>query len=581
MIDNRLIFHTPNPILENIISSIPKINIDEYINNENLVNNIITSIYKNDDIDKLLEHFANIYISENEKCVLLGFLLAKTINNDEIKNIFNHLKWLDCILFHNNYVSESYFYYIKVFLEDSDFLLQYITKIKQYYQYCNVHPDKLFISSRFNKKNALKILEEWNNTTEYSKIIAGEWKNFYECLFIDNSYYVMKPLIETRCYKSIIELLFTIENFFILDDILSYKSIAYDLDFILELLNELKEENNKYDILKFLIMHKIQNFLTCLFQRVKNITDEIEDKISNILEVINNQFNKYLIYKYWLKSLTNQIIKNNEVDLSIILIEAIAKQLNDNNLIVELTTELLNDKTTPYENLMLLILLEDSPNFNQAHYELLKEYLLDTSQYIYVNLYQVNKAFEPRFYYLSQLFIGETIGAKEWKELWNIFYKERLEVMYPYFYKRNSKSMYRSIFLIITGIAAIQYICKENKTKASEFLSHIWEATKEIYLFNSKFYDALIVEIIFRLAILSDIIDEGYVKYLDFIKFNPSILTQVLTSLQHNGHNIDSLKEDTSYFESVDIYVNQLMNKKQVSKEYMNLCHDLYEKLKS
>ena len=45
MIDNRLIFHTPNPILENIISSIPKINIDEYINNENLVNNIITSIY--------------------------------------------------------------------------------------------------------------------------------------------------------------------------------------------------------------------------------------------------------------------------------------------------------------------------------------------------------------------------------------------------------------------------------------------------------------------------------------------------------------------------------------------------------
>ena len=80
---------------------------------------------------------------------------------------------------------------------------------------------------------------------------------------------------------------------------------------------------------------------------------------------------------------------------------------------------------------------------------------------------------------------------------------------------------------------------------------------------------------------MSDIIDEGYVKYLDFIKFNPSILTQVLTSLQHNGHNIDSLKEDTSYFESVDIYVNQLMNKKQVSKEYMNLCHDLYEKLKS
>ena len=113
-------------------------------------------------------------------------------------------------------------------------------------------------------------------------------------------------------YKAIIELLFVIENFFILDDILSYKNITYDLDFILELFNELKEENNKYYSLKFLIMHKIQNYLTCLFQRVENIADEIEDKISNILEVINNQFNKYHIYKYWLQSLTNQIIKNNE-----------------------------------------------------------------------------------------------------------------------------------------------------------------------------------------------------------------------------------------------------------------------------
>lgn len=581
MIDNRLVFYTPNSDLEKVISSIPKINLDKYKKNLDLIDNLTALIYKDADISLINNFFVEASIPGHDKNVLLGFLLAKTIIDHDIENLFKHVNWLDYILSCNNYISQSYFYYLKNFLDNKKFYSSYIAKLKQYYEYCNNNPEKLFIPHRHDKKSALKILSKWNNTLDYFKIISGEWKNFYEYLFIDKSYYLVKPLIEKKDFKSVSDILFSIDNFFILDNILSYNDIRYDMNFIQNIFNEIKEQKDEYLIITFLLIHKIQDYLSSLYKRFENISDEIEDKILNILQILNNQKNNYTIYKHWLKFLTNQIIKNNEVDLSIILIEAIVKQLNDNNLIVELTTELLNDKTTPYENLMLLILLKDSPNFNQAHYELLKEYLLDTSQYIYVNLYQVNKAFEPRFYYLSQLFIGETIGAKEWKELWNIFYKERLEVMYPYFYKRNSKSMYRSIFLIITGIAAIQYICKENKAKASEFLSYIWEATKEIYLFNSKFYDALIVEIIFRLAILSDIIDEGCVKYLDFIKFNPSIITQVLTSLQYNGHNIDSLKEDTSYFKSVDIYVNQLMNKEQVSKEYMNLCHDLYKKLKS
>ena len=27
---------------------------------------------------------------------------------------------------------------------------------------------------------------EWNNTDDYSKIISGEWKRFYEYIFIDS-----------------------------------------------------------------------------------------------------------------------------------------------------------------------------------------------------------------------------------------------------------------------------------------------------------------------------------------------------------------------------------------------------------
>ena len=108
------------------------------------------------------------------------------------------------------------------------------------------------------------------------------------------------------------------------------------------------------------------------------------------------------------------------------------------------------------------------------------KYLIDNKQYIYVNLHQVNKAFEQRFYYLSQLFIGNDIGEEEWLSLWKLLYKERKKALYPYFYK-NEDSIYRSIFLIITGISAIQYLCKDNVEKSSKFLNYIWEAIKEIH----------------------------------------------------------------------------------------------------
>ncbi len=579
MIDNRLVFHTPNPDLENIISSIPKINLDKYKRNSDLIANLTVLIYKDTDISLINNFFVEISIPEHDKNVLLGFLLAKTIIDQDIKNIFEHINWLDHVLSCDNYISQSYFYYLKKLLDNKNFYSNYIEKIRQYYEYCNNNPEKLFIPHRYDKKTALKVLSEWNNTSDYYKVISGEWKNFYEYLFIDQSYCILKPLIDKKCFKPITHILFTINNFFILDNILSYNDIRYDMDFIKNIFDEIKEQKDEYLIITFLLIHKIHDYLSCLYKRFENISAEIEDKTLNILQTLDNQKNNHIIYKHWLKFLTNQIINNNDVDLSIILIETITKQLKEKCLIDNYKKELITDKNSPYENLMTLILFEDTPNFNKGHYELLEEYLLDKKQYIYVNLYQVNKAFEPRFYYLSQLFIGNEIGEKEWLKLWNLIYDDRKEVIYPYFYKRDSKSMYRSIFLIITGIAAIQYLCKENREKSSKFLDYVWQATKEIYLFNSRFYDGFIVEVIFRLVILSEIIGENAIKYLNFIKFNPSILTQVLTSLQKNNYNIESLTKDKAYLESVEVYVKQLMNKEHVSQEYKLLCEQLLNSL--
>lgn len=580
MIDNRLLFNNSNYYNENIELLISTSNLKKYKKDNDFISKISESIYNNSDVAYIQNLLEKYTFDNNDGFILFGNLLAETIVSDYIKDEYTHIKWLDNILSNNNYIYESYQYFIKEYLQDEIFKINYCKLLKIYYQYCNKNP-KMLISYRFDKRSALKILKEWNNTDDYSKIISGEWKRFYEYIFIDSSYYLIMPIIEIQDYKSLVDVLNCIDNFFIIDNILSYNQIRYDIDIIKNLLQKL----NKYDTYKsitiqFLLLSKIQEYVTNLYLRIENVTEELEILIKNLFTIINKLKNKDCIYKNWFKFLTNQIIKNTYVDLAIIIIELIVNEINNSKLINEFKKELIEDKDTPYESLMSLILLEDEPDFDNNHFELLKKYLMNEKQYIFVNLHQVNKAFEPRFYYLSQLFIGNNIGEEEWLSLWELLYKERKKAMYPYFYK-NTDSVYRSIFLIITGISAIQYLCEDNTKKSSKLLNYIWEAVKEIHLYLSKFYDNFIIEIVFRIVLLSEIIKEPSTKYLDFFKYNSSIITQILVSLDNNKYELDKIKVDKQYLNSVKIYINEIMNKKHVSKEYMNLCCNLYEKLKS
>ncbi len=580
MIDNRLLYNNQNCYKEKMELYIFNVNLEEYKQNKELVNTVLTNIYNNSDITSIQNLLAKYIFNKNDCFILLGNLLAESIICNEISDKYNHIKWLDKILSSNDYIYESYQYYIEEFLQNSKFKKRYLELLKQYYEYCNKNP-KMLISYRFDKRSALKILKEWNNTDDYSKIISGEWKRFYEYIFIDSSYYLIMPIIEIQDYKSLVDVLNCIDNFFIIDNILSYNQIRYDIDITKNLLQKLNEYDTYKSItIQFILLSKIQEYVTNLYLRIENVTEELEILIKNLFTIINKLKNKDCIYKNWFKFLTNQIIKNTYVDLAIIIIELIVNEINNSKLINEFKKELIEDKDTPYESLMSLILLEDEPDFDNNHFELLKKYLMNEKQYIFVNLHQVNKAFEPRFYYLSQLFIGNNIGEEEWLSLWELLYKERKKAMYPYFYK-NTDSVYRSIFLIITGISAIQYLCEDNTKKSSKLLNYIWEAVKEIHLYLSKFYDNFIIEIVFRIVLLSEIIKEPSTKYLDFFKYNSSIITQILVSLDNNKYELDKIKVDKQYLNSVKIYINEIMNKKHVSKEYMNLCCDLYEKLKS
>ena len=126
MIDNRLVFYTPNSDLEKVISSIPKINLDKYKKNLDLIANLTALIYKDANISLINNFFVEASIPGHDKNVLLGFLLAKTIIDHDIENLFKHVNWLDYILSYNNYISQSYFYYLKKFLDNKKFYSSYI-----------------------------------------------------------------------------------------------------------------------------------------------------------------------------------------------------------------------------------------------------------------------------------------------------------------------------------------------------------------------------------------------------------------------------------------------------------------------
>ncbi len=581
MIDKRLTYNINNPVLENIILTIPTRDLDKLMQNEELINTLIQSVIDNksfEEIEKVIKYFG---IKESDGFILLGMLSAQVIVEKDIKNMFRHLSWMNNVFSRNDFISQSYLYYIQSFLANGEFKSQYLKQLSSYIEYCNKNPEKL-VAFRFEKEHALKLLEEWNSVKEYEKVIGGEWKRFYDCLFMDDSYYLFKPLIAMYDYHSVITLVQKMENFFILDEVLSYDSIKYDMDFIKNLFLEIQKRNSDdFIIIKYLLLNKVQEYLSRLYNKEGgSVSEEVGQIVNDFLGIIKDLSDALEFIKSWYGHLINQIISNSDLDLTLIVIDILAKYFEQSQKTKIFKQELMqNQNDLPYKNLMSLIFLEEEPEYNEDYYNLLKKYLSTESQCIYLNLYEPAKAFEPRFYYLSQMFLGEHIGENEWYDLWKMLYKERKEMQYPLFYK-GTKIMYRSAFLLVIGIAALQYLCDmDNKQKAVRLLNFLWSAVKEVYVFNSGFYDKLISALILRMVVAADKLGEDILVYLNFIKHNPEVLTSVLINLKCNKFTFENLKKDKSYSESVQIYLIEQKSSKRVTKEYKDRCEELYNEL--
>lgn len=121
MIDNRLLYNNQNCYKEKMELYIFNVNLEEYKQNKELVNTVLTNIYNNSDITSIQNLLAKYIFNKNDCFILLGNLLAESIICNEISDKYNHIKWLDKILSSNDYIYESYQYYIEEFLQNSKF----------------------------------------------------------------------------------------------------------------------------------------------------------------------------------------------------------------------------------------------------------------------------------------------------------------------------------------------------------------------------------------------------------------------------------------------------------------------------
>ena len=142
MIDKRLLNNNANYYKENVELLISTSNLKEYKKKNNFISEILESIYNNSDIEYIQELLEKYIFDKNDGFILLGNLLAETIINNNIKDKYTHIKWLDNILSNNNYIYESYQYFIKDYLQDENFK-------KNYYKLLTTHKKSSILNKHY------------------------------------------------------------------------------------------------------------------------------------------------------------------------------------------------------------------------------------------------------------------------------------------------------------------------------------------------------------------------------------------------------------------------------------------------
>lgn len=527
-------------------------------------------------------------LSDNIKWYILGnFCVDKVLQTDcqfiEFFEWFNRYSHLNAYLFYSKILTEKF--------QNKTLLKKYTDKLDGIIDYANqtflnyIREDEKPAFKEFLKKNA--------ENSDILNILNDRTRMHYRYISNGVLYFALTPILNLDI-KKVVKILSKINCIFLLEDFLTINTIEYDIELICKILslapkitNNSEKWNNKAILLPLLTII-LNNNLLHVYELYKNTTHEVDDILKKHIELFIKQLKQrpdcnFFIQK-WLLHLVSILDSRSEtykkitqMTIQIIGLEIVEQDKSFSKNFFK--NEYLSNKRK--ELLLALIYTTDSMNFPLEYLKLFRDYILDLSNKIYISS---DKSFiKTEHYLLSQLFIEIDKPADEWQKIWNALYIERQKAMHSN-YEDNMHNISHSQYLILTGIAVIEYfISKKQVNSATTFFENIWKALMELYLTMRYFlHEDFLHNMIVRYIILKNLIGIDFQSEINMVKNNPELISNIILNLKNNNCDITFISKNDSILHSLNTCVTQwkISDKKHIKfkENYYLELENIYNK---
>lgn len=527
-------------------------------------------------------------LSDNIKSYILGnFCVDKVLQTDcqfiEFFEWFNRYSHLNAYLFYSKILTEKF--------QNKTLLKKYTDKLDGIIDYANqtflnyIREDEKPAFKEFLKKNA--------ENSDILNILNDRTRMHYRYISNGVLYFALTPILNLDI-KKVVKILSKINCIFLLEDFLTINTIEYDIELICKILslapkitNNSEKWNNKAILLPLLTII-LNNNLLHVYELYKNTTHEVDDILKKHIELFIKQLKQrpdcnFFIQK-WLLHLVSILDSRSEtykkitqMTIQIIGLEIVEQDKSFSKNFFE--NEYLSNKRK--ELLLALIYTTDSMNFPLEYLKLFRDYILDLSNKIYISS---DKSFiKTEHYLLSQLFIEIDKPADEWQKIWNALYIERQKAMHSN-YEDNMHNISHSQYLILTGIAVIEYfISKKQVNSATTFFENIWKALMELYLTMRYFlHEDFLHNMIVRYIILKNLIGIDSQAEINMVKDNPELISNIILNLKNNNCDITFISKNDSILHSLNTCITQwkISDKKHIKfkENYYLELENIYNK---
>lgn len=538
--------------------------------------------------NEFIEKSSRYELSDNIKWYILGnFCVDKILRTDyqfiEFFEWFNNYSHLNVHLFYSKILAEK--------LKNKTLLKKYTDKLNDIIDYTN----QTFLNYiRKDEKPAFKeFLKKEEENPDILNILNNRTRMHYRYMSNGILYFALTPILNLDT-KKVVKILSKINCIFLLEDFLTINAIEYDIELICKILSlapkitDSSEKWNNKDILLPLLTITLNNNLLHAHESYKNTTwniDEILKKhIKLFIEQLKQRPDCNFFTQKWLLHLVSTLDSCSEIHqkLTQMTIQMIGSEIVEQDISFNknfFKNEHLSNKGK--ELLLALIYTTNSMHFPQEYLKLFEDYLLNLSNKIYVSS---DKSFiKTEHYLLSQLFVEINKPFEKWQKLWNNLYIERQKAMHSN-YEDNMRNISHSQYLILTGIATIEYfISKKQMNYATAFFKKIWDALMELYLTMSYFlHENFLHNMIARYILLKNLVGIDFQLETNMIKDNPELISNIILNLKNNNSDITFISENVSILNSLNTYITQwkASDKKHIKfkESYYLEIEDIYNK---